>query len=218
MLIIILVAQVYSVPRLGWRDNETDGPRYACWRRLRLGTSAVLIPSYLVRINGILYILDRRSANCAPYKSALSHVLICWFVPPRTTCYHANKFGSKKIPKIFEIDLCWKTLHAGKKEKAAWRNYELVDRKYSDFEGKSGCKGYELRHSLRLLENFTYEYTVCSIIRENYQGTFVIRRYEGTKVINKGFFSPAKFLKTNTDFSNACMITGQKLVGNRFLT
>ena len=40
-------------------------------------------------------------------------------------CHHElratmpTKFGSKKIPKIFEIDLCWKTLHAGKKEKAA---------------------------------------------------------------------------------------------------
>lgn len=203
MLIIILVAQVYSVPRLGWRDNETDGPRYACWRRLRLGTSAVLIPSYLVRINGILYILDRRSANCAPYKSALSHVLICWFVPPRTTCYHANKFGSKKIPKIFEIDLCWKTLHAGKKEKAAWRNYELVDRKYSDFEGKSGCKGYELRHSLRPLENFTYG---ASVQIPNHVIMFAVLFVKLPSkvhtVINNGIFTLAKFLKTtNTDFS-----------------
>ena len=115
------------------------------------------VPSYLLRINGILYILDRRSANCAPYKSVLSRVLICWYVPPRTTCYHANKFGSKNIPRIFGIDLCWKTLHAGKKENAHVKKLWTSGQEIATSKVSQDAKGMSFVTLSRAPQNFTID-------------------------------------------------------------
>ena len=181
----VLINHSGRTGRLGWREMRqmVRGMLVdVAWgsERVQYWYLRTKVPSYLLRINGILYILDRRSANCAPYKSALSHVLICWYVPPRTTCYHANKFGSKNIPRIFEIDLCWKTLHAaGKKENAHVKKLWTSGQEIATSKVSQDAKGMSFVTLSRFVctNEWTNEGTYDMYKRGMYVRTIIISTY-----------------------------------------